>query len=345
MIMTRISALSLLLIYTACNHSVTPPPVDPGFLVSKDNAANIKIMFTGFDRARITHQSDSSVKSREYKGVAVGTRDSTGYHELLSSGSTYEPSVDAFFFKFDFALSLDSTKAETAIVIRYYHAGSGFTDVDTVIKQYKYPYPNAELFVTNSIMIRPFGHFQDIVLLGNKFYFHPTGAEGLYEYDLSTKVTRTLVQYIAGDHLAGDSIFIFCDINHNSIRRYNLLSETIDLTIAVFPSSDLTALETYQGLLYAIQGGLLRRYTYAGTAVDSVSLPGYRYHLAMSDGILYSGYASIFIKRTQLASMSELPSVASPARNLEGIKIRDGRLYFCDFYKSIVGFVPLQDLK
>jgi len=334
-----------LLAYTGCRHPTSPPSPVEMYLISQDNAHDIDIVLTDFDKARITHQSGSSVRSKEFRKVGVGILDSAGYQELVVSDSTYDPVLDVFSFEFDFPLSLDIKEIETPIVVRYYHRESGFTDVDTIIFQYKYPYSRAEIFLTY-IPTPLGGYFQDIDQIGNKFYFHPTGPEGLFEYDLSTKTTRSLVQYTSGDHIAADSIFVFCDVYHTSIRRYNLVTDTLDLILASM--TEVFGLETYQGFLYALEGRSptrLNKYTYGGTRVDSVLFPGTGYHLTINDGVLYTYTFSAFLRRIDLTSMAELPTVAKPASNLEGIRILDGRLYFCDFDKRMVGSVPLQDLK
>jgi hypothetical protein len=346
--MKRLLNISFIIVLFACEKSVDPEFDDPGYIISLANADSLHVELTSYDRVTITHRSGSSVKSRDFRGVGIGFVDSSGYNQLDSSASTYDNSTDAFSFQFNFPLVLDATKTETIVRVRYYHRESGFTDIDTTILQYKYPYSNAEIFVDNSIFTYPNQHFQALVRMGNKLYFHPTGGYGLFEYDLVTEAKKELYQYGGGDHLAADSIFVFCDVGHNSIKRFNLVTNTKDLDFQIL-LGNIRGLETYQGLLYALDGSKyprrLYRFTYDGSLVDSTDFPWFAYHITISDGVLYAGTASTTIKRINLATMSELPSVAAPTSNLEGISIYNGDLYFCDWYKRIVGSVPLQDLQ
>lgn len=339
----------LILSCAACDQGIAPPPAYYPNLLSQANADSIGIEFTDYDKVRITHQFESPLKSREFQRIGIGILDSTGYREVLSSSSQYDPAYDIFSLAFDFLLSLDSTKITTPIILRFYRRDSGFIDVDTTIQQYKYPYPNAEIFLTSSIMVWPIDsrdHFQDIDRIGNKFYFHPTGPQGLFEYDLNSEITRYLFPYGTGDHIAADSIFVFCDIGLK-IVRYNILADSVDLTVATFPTL-IRGLETYQGSLYAItysSAYAVRKYTYDGALIDSSTISGSVFHLTISNGILYTTDFYATIRRFELSTMNVLSSVSGPARNLEGIRIYDDHLYFCDFYKRMVGSVPLQDLR
>ncbi len=328
----------------ACDQGVAPS----GSVPSTIKVHDIKIELVYYDSVRVTHSSGPLLKSRDYQKVGLGILDTSGYRELYQSQSSYDPSLDVYSFGLDFAFRLDKTKVETPIVVRYYRPDSGFTDVDTTVLQYKYPYANTQVFLSASIVPSTHDeHFQDIALIGDKFYFHPIGSLGLYEYNLSTKVTRTLAQYGSGDHLAADSIYIFFDINNNSIRRYNLLTDTLDLTIVTYSHpnryANIVGLETYQGFLYCIEGGFLHKYSYDGAVADSVAFSGSAYHLAINNGIIYT--ANFPLRRIDLATMAALPPVQTPCSNMEGIKIYGSKLYFCDFNKRIVCTVPLQDLR
>lgn len=346
--MKRLLLIPVFVALVACEKSVGPKFDDPGYVLSAANADSISIAFTSYDRINITHRSGSSVKSRDFRSVGIGFVDSSGYTQWDSSVSSYDNSLDAFSFQFNFALVLDSTKAETSVRVRYYHRELGFTDIDTTILQYKHPYPNAEVFVDNSIFTYPDQHFQALVRLGNRLYFHPTGGLGLFEYDLTTNEEKELYLYGAGDHLAADSIFVFCDVNHNSIKRFNIVTNTKDLDFPILLGS-IRGLATYQGLLYALDDSKspsrIYIFTYDGALIDSTDFPWFAFHITIDNGILFAGTAGTTIRLIDLPTMNELPRVTAPARNLEGISVFGEYLYYCDWYKMIVGAVPVVDLK
>ena len=79
--------------------------------------------------------------------------------------------------------------------------------------------------------------------------------------------------------------------------------------------------------------------------VDSVHFVMDGNFLALSRGsILTTDYAASRLRRYDLASLTFLPSVASPCRDIQGIKIWNDTLYYCDYSKDIIGAIPMSDL-
>ncbi len=316
--------------------------------ISTSDYDDVDVQFVTFDRVRVTHKNGSDLKSSEIVEIALGKKDSSGFHELFSTGS-YDPQSKIAYFHFDFSPILDSTAIETPLTIRYSLHDSSIIDYDFVVRQYQFPYKNTQVLITDSVM-GGYSYFQDIARIGNKFYFHELGAGGLREYDLTTQTTKTLLQYPGGDHIAADSIFVFCDIGHHSVARYNLLTKSIDLWLPPFPEGSLAGLDTYDKLLYVlvrVPTTSLKTYTYDGVQLDSIALPSPGYYMTISNNILYSvqGGPSDQLGRFDLQTRTVLPNLKAPARHNDGIKAYQGLLYFCNYEKKLVGYVALSDLE
>ena len=237
------------------------------------------------------------------------------------------------------------------LTLRYYLADSTHVDADTTVLAYKYPYQSTEVVVPFSALqsVLRTHHLQDVDRLGERIFFHPTGTDGLFAYDVNTQIVTSLLRYPSGDNIAADSIFVFFDYP-GQIYRFNLISNAIDCT---FPGSgnvyDLVrGMDVYNGYLY-IDGDLsmLRKYTLDGTLVDSLNYHSLLY-MTIHDSIIYSVDQYPWpnqLRRYDMRTSSFLTNLVSPAPLSEGIKIYEGKLYYCDFEKRFIGAVPIADLR
>lgn len=336
----------LVLLCSSCERSPSEP-VDDRPLITSSAYRNVVLKLTDYDILHITHQAGLDLRSSSVARVGIGVKDSAGYKERLSMPSTYDQNAHAFILHFDLSVAMDSSKIQAPLTIRYYATDSTYTDADTTVDLYKYPYSATDIVLTDALLAN--GKFQDIARINSKFYFHPLGPEGLYEVDLTSMQKRLLVEYLGDDHIAADSVFVFCDVYHYRIYRYNLQKNSTDLVLAQFPNRTIKGLATFDNRLYVfVSGGsYMYRYAYDGALLDSIAYSG-GYYLTVSNGIAYSAEFSFppadRILRYDLTNRTSLSSVRAPARVIEGIKIYNGQLYFCNELKRFVGAVPLADL-
>jgi hypothetical protein len=270
----------------------------------------------------------------------------------LSTASTFDPSVQAYAVHYEFSAKLDSSKMVAPLTVRYYLADSTYTDVDTTVNLYKYPYHSAEVFVTTSILLGQ-DNFFDIARTDSFLYFSPLGDYGVYEYRLSTHQTRLLVNFTEGGHTCAESSSVFFEVERDGIYRYDLLSNTYSqLLQATFPGI-VTGLDVFNGNLYvnfAISISPLRVFTFDGTLVDSIAYHPEGRFLAINDSIVYSvvnpsQFGGRFeLSRFDLRTRAFRSHVLSPAKWPGGIKTYANQLYYVDYNKRFVGVVPVSDL-
>jgi hypothetical protein len=72
--------------------------------------------------------------------------------------------------------------------------------------------------------------------------------------------------------------------------------------------------------------------------------------MTIHDDIVYSVEFSTTaapdrISRFDMNSGSFLPYAVAPARSLDGLKVYEDQLYFCNYFKTAVGVLPLSALK
>ncbi|NOX89314.1 MAG: hypothetical protein GXO77_09825 [Calditrichaeota bacterium] len=346
---TLIAIFITLLLFASCKKTSTgiSTPKDQLPLLNPDEYRNIVLQLIDYDVVKITHQAGLDLSSPSVYQIEVGTKIGNSFRRLAAYPSTTDTSAQTYIIRFDFTVAMDSSKIEQPLTVRYHLNDSTFIDVDTVVALYKYPYESAEVFV-DSTKIK-WGIYQDIARTGSKFFFHGWG-DGLFEYDLVTRQTTEIYKYYGGSHIAADSQYVFCDIDHKQVVRFNLATNTPDLTLSFknIYSIDGLAIENQSlYVLIAAQPFHLKRFTLDGVLQDSIPYP-YRgsYFMAIHDSILYSKdeYHNNQITRFNLRTGNFLPNILSPARRVEGIKVYRDTLYFCNEWKKFVGVVPIADL-
>ena len=337
-------AIAFAFLFSTCKKESNPiiPPDGRPVLVSSDYG-KVVLTLVAYDTVRITHQMGLELRSPNVIRIGIGTKDSSVYVQSASYVTTYDPNALAYIIHFDFSSRLDSSKAHVPLTIRYYFADSTFADADTTVLAYKYPYPSAEIVVDFSTLPgleteRP----QDVDRIGSSIFFHPTGSLGLYKFDIPTGHVTELLSYGGGDFIAADSVFVFCDVNHNQVRRYNLSLNQVDL---VFPGllEDIRGMDACNGFLYVANNfNVIRRYTYDGVLLDSASY--YAYCFTIYDSVVYTPESGT-LKRFDLRTQQYLQTLLFPLRYAWGVKEYQGKMYYCDYEKAIIAAVPIMDLR
>jgi len=344
---------------SACPHHVS----EPGETYRVDAAALrsvLQVTQIDYDTLRLHSAKpvfipqDSPLLTR----VHAGTKGTSGFHELFWVAPTRTVVTGGWDYSFDVHMPIDPTKVTLPAMLRFEFSDQTFQDVDTLVPTYLYPYPSALPFLTEAIQIRGEGiTFQDIDRSGTTLFFHPIGPFGLYAFDLLSRQTRMLADYSAGNHIAADSSYVFYEDVGSRLYRYNLQTESTDLTIPfIAPPKVIRGMAARNGTLYVYYGPanggptFLGRLSLAGTLLDTIPYApsgGTGYYLATDGSIVYSvDFEARKISRFDLATQTYLSDVRSPNNaGLEGFKIYADRLYFTDVVKRMIGVVPIEDLK
>ncbi len=348
----------LLTIFESCRHNPTAPE-DARPLLTSAQYKDINIVLTDFDVVRITHQAGLDLRNPSMARIAVGIRSSTTFVQLASSSSTFDANLEQYVIHYDLSVKLDSSKLVEPFTIRYYFSDSTFSDVDTSAILYTFPYASARFLADSSILgIHP-RTIEGAAVVGSKFYYHPLN-EGFYVYDTVTRQSSIgWSGYHGGAHIAADSNYVFCDISHQQIARYNLLTGTADS-----PLPDLGSVISIDGmaisnhLLFVLVADVpeyLKVFTLDGVLKDSLSFanfPNYSpFHEAIDDSIIYAvdwnlsnDPAGQQLSRFNLRTNTLLSNVAAPTKEVIAITINDHQLYYSSATKDFVGVVPVADL-
>ena len=347
--------MSVMLLFNSCNDSATEPQI-PTInlpLLNSNNYKDIILKLVDYDVVQITHKAGLDLQSKNINQIEFGKKEGNTFHEIVTFPLYYDTTTSTYLLRFKFTISLDQTLILSPLTVRYQSNNHTYTDVDTIIELYKYPYSSAEIFADNELIYPD--SYQDIAHNETKFFFHGWNSDGLHEYDLITHQKTFYNFYYGGSHITANSNYVFCDINHKQVVRFNLNKLIPDLTLPYFKDIiDIDGLAINDSSLLVLVLGkyhdYLKSFNMDGIQVDSIAYPHEDlYFMAAADSIIYRKYYlydpdDIQISRFDLRSRSYLPNVLSPAKELKGMDIYNDTLYYCDFWKDFVGRIPIDDL-
>jgi len=325
--------------------------IDEEFVVpSFRDISKIKIQQIDYDSIYITNADSLYLDSKSISLIYLGHK--TANHFIISDSllPVYSKYNDSHIPNFSFSVKVCPDTLFYYFTLRFVLFNSSFYDLDTFFVMCKYPYSSAETFLLwqdlNSIIGSP--SVQDFAISDSLFFYHPFGADGLYQYDILTKENVQLMMYDSGDFFAFDSNYIFVDIAHSSIYKYQLLnssySEIINYHANVETRDyDIAGIAADQGILYVTTYNyILDKYDYKGNLLEKGSYPFQTSSLTKYENKLY-GIIGQNIMVYDLDKQIALKSKAGPAKNITSIKIIDKNLYFSDYNRRYIGKVPLAE--
>jgi hypothetical protein len=295
----------------------------------------------------IVSSSNDLILTEEYiSQILLGIKFDNMFIGIDSTHAKYESTDSGQKMVFQFNHEFSDSILIANISLRYLFNDNSLYDLDTFKIVYKFPYESTEIFMNWDELIEPPAFdIQSFDIVNSRFYYHPYGAFGLYEYDMFNTSTMMLIGYSGGDYIASSDEYVFCDINHNMICRYIISTDTTDIKINIssYLNELIKGLEVNNDELYVLTDNeSILRFSldlqYKGIYTYSNST----YGLTIQDNIAYSN-DNTQILRFNLSTLNFIGPVALPTSNCEAIRIVGEKLYFTDYKKQVVAYVNLSE--
>jgi|AntAceMinimDraft_17_1070374.scaffolds.fasta_scaffold77171_2 hypothetical protein len=305
-----------------------------------------------YDSLFIENKDSIVLQNRVIDQIFLYTKENFDYILQDSLTPNYTALDDGYYINFRFNKKVASGKLYYEFTIRYKFNDGSFIEIDTTHLMLKYPYKSAKVLFTADRVWSANNetNFQDIDFYSNKLFFHPTGPLGLYEYSLSGGV-REIVSYTGGDFIAHDSTYIFVDINHTSIKRYNIELDDTDLEfdLSHLDYQSILGMECWKNYLYVMfrgeQNNYITKFDYEGNYISSIPYSRDNSCLTIESGIAYSYDYDTTLSRFELSTKTFLSDKQAPTSEGEGIRIHNNYLFFVDWKKQVIGYIPLYELE
>jgi len=309
-----------------------------------------------YDSLQIRNNSDLIITSKSIKSIQAGYIKNGAFFVAIEQPAEYEAKGKHYLLKFDLRFPVDTHVIYYPLKIRFIFTDCSYTDFDSTVNMLKYPYLNCDVFLNwDEFLLPPYGtSVQDFDLDDSLFFFHPFGCAGLYKYDMRIAKTYELSNYCGGDFISYDYPYVFLDVDHHNIYKYNLTADT-SYEIIYIGSGDLNneilGVAAAADKIYLISNysyPMLYSYDFQGNSLDTLSLTQ-GFHISISaleyyDNQLFSIRHWSAISRYDLSSNQFLADKKAPSEDAESVKIWRDYLYFSDYDKQIIGRVPLADV-
>lgn len=318
--------------------------------LSSKNYRDIVLSYVNYNEVQISHKDGFDMRSDIVTQIEFGSKVDSGFQLISIFPSNYETGEKDYSIRFQYTLKFDSTLISSPLTIRYRFEDLQCFDIDTMVSLYKYPYSSAEIFIDKDFDPSPIS-YHDISRNQTSFFYHNWSSGHLREYTFSTKQITHYNFYRGGSHIAANKDYVFCDIDHKNIVRFNLNTKTPDIHFS--PIENIAAIggmAVDDSILYVSVidfPNYILTYNMEGTVLDSIHYTADTYYMALNNGILYCKYYLNHgnqISRFDVESKEFLENVLAPAKWLGGIEIYDDTFYYIDANKNMVGTVPLEDL-
>ena len=353
--MRRLFLISLLPVFLilSCSDDSTSPQEEP----ITPEWRNFVIHYVDYDSLQIESKDTLKVENQSIERVVLSYKDGSVYVPQDSVEPAYVPDGDKFFLNYAFSKKIDHSVISLNFRINYILNDGSEVKIDTTALMLKYPYKNANVFVTvNNLGLSYNVYFEDIDLNAKNLFFHPSGPMGIYEYNILAQTTTELHNYSSGNSIAHDSDYVFYETAAYSIYRFNLDADSVDLKfdLSSIDYDWIQGLECYNGHLYGIfQKGStssLVQFDYSGNIVSTKPYVSDSYFLTIYNDIAYSitkENDKWVLGRYDLNSETSLESRQLPTKisEMEGIRIYEDYFYFADWGRQVVGYIPLSDIQ
>jgi len=309
----------------------------------------ISIEMVNYDSLVVKSSDSNHIANNAIISIELGEKDTGGFEPIQAAVPDYYEDDENYTLDFLIPYKISNLQLRAAyFTVRFILDDNSFFDIDTFALTYKFPYKSAEIFLKTNDITRV--NLQDFIILGDKLYFYNLGPTLLREYDMSSSELREILHFGSGDHIAGQSNFLFLDTYHSSIHRYNITEDTLDVhfDLSSITNPNIRGLTVSNNSVYAMfphsleSESILAQYDFDGSLISTEPLPFRSYYLAIHENIMYSvDYKNSQILRYNLISKLLLPAKAFPAESIEGICIHDNHLYFIDYYKRLISKIDL----
>ena len=234
---------------------------------------------------------------------------------------------------------------------RFYLNDRDYRSTTLSIGLYKWVFPSSQLYFILGNFLKPpyLGGIQGFELDKQHIYFHLLGPAGTYQYIIGEDFVEELISYPGGDWLALYQNYLYLDISHNRIYRYDLNTGNFDMNITISDDGYIEGMDFKDDTLYVLYRDYNGNTPSALLTYDANLNPITRENFESSGNSIsfYGGYLYIWefgdILRYHLQTKQLDIVYKNLDQNIESIQIAGNGFFYSDVDKNIICYVPLAD--
>jgi len=307
---------------------------------------------TSYNSILIKNNNTITMNPEYLNGIYIGSYD----NGMFTTQDTIKPIFDGYKLNLNYKMSFLDTQLVADVGVKFVFSNGTDHVVHKTINLFQFTYPSTKILLRWDEFILPniLGFaIQDFIYLQPHIYYHPLGPLGLYDYNMTTKETRLLFDYGSGISVGANSQYIFDDYGHHYIYRYNFSKDTVDNEFDLASLSNWSSSNSILGIacsdsLVYVSTGIVTNKLYILTVdlkfISSIDINFETFSMAYYDNFLYAGDFYNNIRKINPATGAVIDIENNLSIDVEGISIYGDNLYFSDYTRKYIGYIPIKDL-
>lgn len=355
-------ALYIALFFLPFSCNKTTGPVLPNVTTTEAELANFQVIIADYDSVVFKSNTDLLLEDKDIKGILLGSIVNDVFEPEQAIAPVFFNAGDKYKLGFEIPAKVDKEIYHKNYVIRFKMTDDSYIDINAPVDFYKYPYENAEIFLTKEEVESFTDRCQDIAVKESKLYFFGGGGGWPGEYDLTSKTKMLYPDYGGGDFITTNNSYAFYNGGPIQIVKYNFEEGILDsvfiiadIETALNKSLFVAGLTIEDDVLYVLLVENETGHPYLIKFEDGFSNiittdlgtenTGWPYFLSHNNNIFYCyDYKTFVINRYDLSADSFLTPIKSPTLDLTGMDFYGGRFYYSDWNRIAIFSIPVSDL-
>lgn len=357
----RIHLLLLMMIVISCTEKSTDPYKNLSPVELNDAIKEVDMTIVNYDSIYVKSTENFVLSSKEVDSISISFNvddEDNGDDFTKSLIPDYEGKSGKYRVRFKRGVKVSAGQI-IDFKLTYHLSNQAILTIDSTFHMYKYPYHNAEIFFNlETNLSQNVNTLQGFELIGDDLYFCPSGGgAGIWKYNFNTKEEEVLYGTGSGDHIVANESYVFHDIDHSKLIRYNLEFNLMDLE---FDSSSLSTEHSIAGLainesyLYVllhkntVDDFTIVKFDFYGTVIEEIPITASCYYLAIINNIAYLKSTSHNeLIRYNLTTNEFLESLILPSHFgiMEGFRIYNDKFYYVNFLGRYIYVLDFDELE
>lgn len=356
----KIALLPFLMFAFYCTEVTSPPPKPATLSPEKKSpyygmlADLVNIRLANYDSLVVENKPAAVLEEQLVNRIQFGQKITGRFVAEQDSTAHYSGTGgnDSIRFTIPVKVNEDFVRAYH-FTLRFILQDSSRVDIDTTALMYKFPYSSTKIFL--KIFDLTCKEVTDFWLTDSALYF--ISRDGLFAWDLQTSTFKELHKLKNNIYLTGHSTYLFLVKEYREVYKYNIQSDSVEAVWDLLPTGrdQISGIFADSEKIYVLirtrdfnEKDILGIYDLDGNLIQSHQLDMEiwgMHNCAVYDNTLFVNpyRGNKFIKLDlNTFTFSEGNRLPSPSQT--GFQFKDGRFYFLDGKRLMIGYLPVDEI-
>jgi hypothetical protein len=312
------------------------------------------------DTVKVFFSEDAQVASKYFKQIIISHKNKYfEYVPLDTITPLYKKTRHGYLMSFSEKFTVpDLSESYFNLDFKFMLSDKDFRIVDLRVELFKYAFATAKFYfdLESQSCEDQSGFIQGFDIDGSSLYFHLSGPSGVYRYNTAIQhCNQVVTDYLSGDWLCTNDGDLYIDLSHNTIIRINMDSVISSPILIEDIYWTINGMDIYNNILYVLSNQnnnpnnnqsnkqTLSKFNLEGSLISSEPFDSIGWSISIYENYLYTlvgdriARFNLFTKEYDLVNLK-------PGIFLESIQVINGLLYYSDYRKHNICYLPLSDV-